>query len=137
MTEAQEGAVPPTSTSLKRKSIAEAENLFSDVCSAKRARRDPPLPVSIPDNASSSSPLTPAYTPTDTSLATLGPQPLSTLPIQALVQTWRKLERQRSDPDRKWSKEHDWVQRIWNGEMMTSDNIAQWLEAIGMDIRDV
>jgi hypothetical protein len=51
VTEAQESAVPPTSTSLKQKSIAETESLFSNVISAKRARRNLPLSASISDNA--------------------------------------------------------------------------------------
>jgi hypothetical protein len=38
------------------------------------------------------------------------PQSLPTLPIQPLAQTWLEIERQRSDPDGKWNKEHDWAQ---------------------------
>ncbi|KAE8822121.1 hypothetical protein PTNB85_10510 [Pyrenophora teres f. teres] len=82
ITEAQERAVPPTGTSLKRKSIAEAE-------------------------------------------------------IQLLAQTLLELERQRSDPDGKWNKEQNWVQCVWDGETLTSRDVAQWLEAVGVDIRDV
>ncbi|KAF2023443.1 hypothetical protein EK21DRAFT_80903 [Setomelanomma holmii] len=137
VTEAQESAVPPISTSLKRKSFAAAENLFSNFISAKRARRDPPLSASISDNASCSSPLTPAYPPTNRSLSTLGPQSLRTLPFQSLAQTSLELERQRSDPDGTWNKEHEWAQRVWDGETLTSGDVAQWLEAVGVDIRDV
>ncbi|KAH5617684.1 hypothetical protein HBI23_250840 [Parastagonospora nodorum] len=136
VTETQESAVPPTSTRLKWKSIAEAENLFSSVISAKRVRRDLPLSASISDNASYSSPSTHAYLPTDTSLSTLGPQSLPTLPGQPLAQTWLEHERQRSDPDSKWSKEHDWAQRAWNGKTLTSGDVKRWLEANGVDIRD-
>jgi hypothetical protein len=85
VTEAQESPVPPTSTSLKRKSIAEAKDLSSNIISAKRVRQDPPLSASFSDNALCSSPLTPAYSPTDTSLSTLGPRSLPSPPVQPLA----------------------------------------------------
>jgi hypothetical protein len=130
-TEAQQSAEPPTSTNSKRKFIAEAESLPSRVFPVKRARQVRPPSASVSDNASS---LTPTYLPTDTSVLTLDSE---SLPDHSLAQTWLELERRRSDPRGIWSKEQDWAQRVWDGGTLTSGDVAQWLEAIGMDIRDV
>ncbi|KAF2820871.1 hypothetical protein CC86DRAFT_374153 [Ophiobolus disseminans] len=129
--EAQQSAEPPTSTNLKRKSIAEAEGLPSKVIAVKRARQVRPPSASVSDNASA---LTPTHLPTDTSVLTLDSE---SLPVQSLAQTWLELERRRSDPHGIWNKEQNWAQCVWDGGTLTSDDAAQWLEAVGMEIRDV
>jgi hypothetical protein len=137
VTEAQITAGPSTITNLKRTSTAEAEGLLCHLISVKRSRRDLRPPASYTDIASFSSPLTTTYPLADMSTSALDAQSLPTPPVQPLAQTWLELERRRSDPDGMWRKEHDWAQRIWNGETLTSGDMVQWLEAVGMDIKDV
>jgi hypothetical protein len=61
----------------------------------------------------------------------------SPLPVSLLAQVWLETDRQRSDPDGKWNKEHKWARHVWNGQTLTSDEVGRWFEACGIEIRDV
>lgn len=80
-------------------------------------------------DASCSSPLTPTYLPTT--------RPSRRRTPGHYLHYQFKHGSNLSDPESKWKKEHDWSQRVWNGETLTSGGVAQWLEAVGVDIRDV
>jgi hypothetical protein len=61
----------------------------------------------------------------------------SPLPAPLLAQVWLETDRQRSDPDGKWDKEHRWARHVWDGQTLTSDEAGRWFEAYDVKIKDV
>ncbi|KZM18263.1 uncharacterized protein EKO05_0003198 [Ascochyta rabiei] len=126
-------------TSRSRGCTTEADNILSDVSSAKRPCQDPPLsaPPSEHTSPSLASLLTPISPSIDTSLLPQGPQAMPTPPCPQLAQAWLEVERQRSDADGKWNKEQDWLRHVWAGQTMRADEVKRWFEGIGYEVREV
>jgi hypothetical protein len=116
----------PTETRRKRKSIPQAEG--PNHTPAKRICQKP----SVSTSTSGHSPTCP---PTGSTLSPLDSPSSLPPPSPTFAQAWLEAERQRSDPDGTWNKEHDWAQQVWNGKTLSSDEVERWLVACGVEIR--
>jgi hypothetical protein len=136
VTELEKPTETLTGISQKRRFTAQAENTSPEPISAKRACYDPSLLHSMSEDSSLPSPQTPPHTSTNSSLLPLHHWSPPPLPAPLLAQAWLETERQRSDPDGIWGKEHNWARHVWDGKTLTGDEIGRWFEANGIEIRD-
>jgi hypothetical protein len=134
VTEYEESEEVAAGISRKRRLTSHARTTSPGVNSAKRTCWDSSRSVSTSEETSSPSPLTPTHSSMDSQLDSRASSPL---PVSLLAQVWLETDRQRSDPDGKWNKEHKWARHVWNGQTLTSDEVGRWFEACGIEIRDV
>jgi hypothetical protein len=137
VTEVENTVMASSEGSRKHRLNAEVEEESSNTISIKRARRHSSPSTSDSGDASSPSPLTPTYQPTNTPLSPPGRQPSPSLKPELMAQTWLESERQHSDPNGTWNEEHEWVRRVWSGKTLANSELGRWYEAIGVEVRDV